>query len=51
MRVLGGLLPVPNEFVPLRVFTKANLAESGPKFDAGYGDSYVTGYKQLWKLG
>ncbi len=39
-----------NEQTPLRVFTKANIAEAGnpPGATQGYGTAYVTGYGKLW---
>jgi ribose transport system substrate-binding protein len=50
MRVLAGLKPVANEFIPLRVWTKANIAEAGPGYAGGFGTSYITGYRKLWGL-
>ena len=32
MRVMGGLKPVKNARVPVRVFDKSNIAQAGPKF-------------------
>ena len=52
LRVALGQPPLADEHTALRVFTKANVAETGtpPTYNNGFGDSYVTGYKQLWGL-
>lgn len=52
MRLLCGLEPISDSKVPLRVFTKDNIAEVGNPADAamGYGDAYVAGYRSLWML-
>ena len=51
MRLMGGLKPVKNARVPLRVFDRSNIAQAGPKFTSGWGTSYVAGYRKLWGLG
>jgi ribose transport system substrate-binding protein len=50
MRIMGGLPPVKNARVPVRVFDKANIAQAGSNFTGGWGNSYVSGYKKLWGL-
>jgi ribose transport system substrate-binding protein len=50
MRIVGGLKPVQNARVPVRVFDKSNIGEAGPKFTGGWGTSYVSGYQKLWGL-
>jgi ribose transport system substrate-binding protein len=52
MRLLCGLEPITDSKVPLRVFTKDNIAEVGNPADSalGYGDAYVAGYRALWQL-
>lgn len=50
MRIMGGLKPVKNARVPLRVFDRSNIAQAGPKFTSGWGRSYITGYRKLWRL-
>ncbi len=52
MRLLCGVAPVTDPKIPLLVFTKANAASAGTPAVAskGYGDAYLAGYKDLWKL-
>jgi ribose transport system substrate-binding protein len=52
-RVIAGEKPVRSENTPLRVFDDTNVDETGspPRFDTGYGNAYVEGYKRLWGLG
>jgi ribose transport system substrate-binding protein len=50
MRIIGGLKPVKNPRVPLRVFDDSNIAQTGPRFLGGFGKGYPTGYERLWKL-
>jgi ribose transport system substrate-binding protein len=50
MRIMGGLAPVKNARVPVRVFDSTNIASAGPKFTGGWGNSYVGGYQKLWGL-
>lgn len=50
MRIMGGLKPVKNARVPVRVFDKSNIGQAGPKFTSGWGTTYVSGYRKLWGL-
>jgi ribose transport system substrate-binding protein len=52
MRMLCGLSTVRDPKLPLLIFDKdnANTAGKPPKANTGYGDAYVDGYRQLWKL-
>jgi ribose transport system substrate-binding protein len=54
MRILSGQkLPLQfDEHTPLRVFTKANVAQAGtpPQLSTGYGTAYQIGYKKLWGI-
>jgi len=50
MRIMGGLKPVKNARVPVRVFDKTNIGQAGPKFTSGWGNSYVSGYQKLWGM-
>jgi ribose transport system substrate-binding protein len=50
MRIMGGLDPVENARVPVRVFDDSNIDEAGADFTEGFGDEYVSGYQQLWGL-
>ena len=38
--------------IPLLIFDKENADTAGkpPKVSTGYGDAYIDGYRQLWKL-
>src|SRR4029079_12664438 len=47
LRIMGGLTLVKSEHVPVRVFDSSNIADAGPKFTGGWGDSYVSGYQNL----
>ena len=47
---MGGLAPVKNAHVPVRVFDTANIAGAGANFTSGWGNAYVSGYKKLWGL-
>ena len=51
-RLIAGETPVRSENTPLRVFDDSNVDETGhpPKFDKGYGDAYIDGYRKLWGL-
>jgi ribose transport system substrate-binding protein len=51
MRIMGGLKPVKSEHVPVRVFDRSNIGQAGPKFTSGWGNTYVSGYRKLWRLG
>ena len=48
-RVMAGQAPVEQN-TPIRVFTKANIAETGtpPDVAKGYGDAFIQGYQSLW---
>jgi ribose transport system substrate-binding protein len=50
MRIMGGLKPVKNARVPLRVFDRSNIDQAGPRFTSGWGTAYVRGYRKLWGL-
>jgi ribose transport system substrate-binding protein len=52
-RLAAGVEPARSQHTALRVFTDANVAETGrpPGLDRGYGDDYVAGYRRLWGLG
>jgi ribose transport system substrate-binding protein len=49
-RVVAGERPVRSEHTPLRVFDAENADDAGhpPRFDSGYGQPYIEGYRQLW---
>ena len=49
-RAIAGERPARSENTPLRVFDDSNVQEVGtpPRFDRGYGDAYVDGYRKLW---
>jgi ribose transport system substrate-binding protein len=51
-RVIAGERPVRSERTPLRVFQDRNVDQTGtpPRFDRGYGDAFVEGYRKLWGL-
>ncbi|SEQ25448.1 monosaccharide ABC transporter substrate-binding protein, CUT2 family [Faunimonas pinastri] len=52
MRRLCGL-PVPKDpKIPFYLFNKDNAKDAGtpPQLSKGYGDAYVQGYNDLWKL-
>jgi ribose transport system substrate-binding protein len=53
LRLMGGEDPVDDPKLPLRVFDKDNVSETGtpPKDNQGYGDAYIQGYRDLWGLG
>jgi ribose transport system substrate-binding protein len=52
MRYLSGQKPVADENLPLRVFTKQNVNETGvpPKPSTGYGTADISGYHRLWGI-
>jgi len=52
MRLMGGLPPVRDPRLPLRVFDRSNIDEAGnpPQDDLGFGDAYKQGYLKLWGL-
>lgn len=52
MRDLCGL-EVPDQLmVPFYIFDESNAADAGTpaQFDTGYGDAYITGFRELWGL-
>jgi ribose transport system substrate-binding protein len=52
LRLAGGTEPVKDPKLPIRIFDKDNVSETGtpPTGDKGYGDSYRDGYMKLWGL-
>ncbi len=52
LRLMVGQQPLTDEKVPVRVFTSANVNETGnpPAINTGYGTAYEAGYLQLWGL-
>jgi ribose transport system substrate-binding protein len=50
MRIMGGLRPVRNARVPVRVFDRSNIGQAGPRFTSGWGNTYISGYRRLWGL-
>lgn len=52
MRILCGLPEVTDPKIPLLIFDANNVATAGTPAEAskGYGDAYLAGYKDLWKL-
>jgi ribose transport system substrate-binding protein len=52
MRLLCGLEPVKDPKIPFYIFDKSNADSAGkpPQLSTGYGEAYVEGYRQLWKL-
>jgi ribose transport system substrate-binding protein len=50
MRIMGGMDPVDDARVPVRVFDDSNIDEAGADFTGGFGEDYVAGYEQLWGL-
>jgi ribose transport system substrate-binding protein len=51
-RVVAGERPARSERTPLRVFDARNVDDAGhpPRFDRGYGQAYLEGYRKLWGL-
>jgi ribose transport system substrate-binding protein len=49
-RTMMGQPAVADEHTPLRVFTKANVGETGnpPAYNLGFGSAYAAGYAALW---
>jgi ribose transport system substrate-binding protein len=52
MRRICGLPLVADPKIPFYIFTKDNAKDAGtpPQLSQGYGDAYVKGYADLWKL-
>ena len=47
---MGGLAPVANPRIPLRIFDRSNIGDTGnpPQDSKGFGSGYVAGYDTLW---
>ena len=52
MRMLCNLPAVKDPKIPLLIFDRENADTAGkpPKVNTGYGNAYIDGYRQLWKL-
>jgi ribose transport system substrate-binding protein len=52
MRLICNLDPVTDPKIPLLIFDANNAATAGSPAEPskGYGDAYLAGYKELWKL-
>ena len=52
MRLAAGMDPVKDPKLPIRIFDKDNVDETGtpPTDSQGYGDTYRDGYMKLWGL-
>jgi ribose transport system substrate-binding protein len=52
MRMICGLPAVKDPKIPLLIFDKSNADSAGKpaKVSTGYGEEYLGGYRQLWKL-
>ena len=52
MRRVCGLPLVADPKIPFYIFTNENAKDAGtpPQLSQGYGDAYVKGYADLWKL-
>jgi ribose transport system substrate-binding protein len=52
MRMLCNLAPINDPKIPFYIFDRNNAKNAGtpPKVSTGYGDAYVQGYRNLWKL-
>ncbi len=52
LRAACGLKAPTALNVPFYIFDRSNVAEAGTpaKFDTGYGDAYVQGFRKLWGL-
>jgi len=50
LRLITGHKALANYETPIRVFTKANIAQAGdpPNPNRAFGSGYVKGYKKLW---
>jgi ribose transport system substrate-binding protein len=51
LRMITGHAPLPDVQTPIRVFTRANIAEAGnpPDPNRAFGRSYVAGYRAVWR--
>jgi ribose transport system substrate-binding protein len=50
LRMLTGTPPLKTQNYPMRMITKANVAQALPNPDKAFGTSYIAGYKKLWGL-
>lgn len=52
MRDVCGLAVPEKLNVPFYIFDKDNVADAGTpaQFDTGYGDAYITGFRELWGM-
>ncbi len=52
LRLMVGQPALSDEKVPVRVFTSANVSQTGnpPAINTGYGNAYLAGYQALWGL-
>jgi ribose transport system substrate-binding protein len=52
MRMICGLPAVKDPKIPLLIFDKSNADTAGKpaQVSTGYGNAYIAGYRQLWKL-
>jgi ribose transport system substrate-binding protein len=52
MRLVGGQPPIGDPNLPIRIFDKDNVDETGtPPVDSkGFGDEYKSAYRKLWGL-
>jgi ribose transport system substrate-binding protein len=52
MRRVCGLPAVSDPKIPFLMFTKDNAKDAGtpPQLSQGYGDAYLQGFRDLWKL-
>lgn len=53
LRIMTGQKPVTGDLATVRVFDSANVSQTGnpPTINTGYGNAYLSGYRQLWGLG
>lgn len=50
LRVLSATRPLAHPFIPLRVFTKATVAQAGPNYTGGFGNTFAAGFDKLWGI-
>jgi ribose transport system substrate-binding protein len=52
LRILSGAKPLKHETSPVRVFTSANVKQTGvpPVANKGFGTKYQTSFMKLWRL-
>ena len=52
MRLAGGMPPVKDPKLPIRIFDQSNVDDTGtpPTDSKGYGDAYREGYMKLWGM-